>query len=139
MMQKHHLITFYNILKYKVNMHNVTLVTCAHTHKRQYVHKSQIFIPVTSCSSGSILPTFYDLLFRTKVFWAAFFFLQFGYVFFCWKNIGAKDARKMLVKLTLVVYCRNNSAQVQKKRMYELIFFRAKMLYAQNYNFFLFT
>jgi len=38
--------------------------------------------------------------FHTKVFLAAFLQLQFVFVIFWQKNIGAKDARKMLVKLT---------------------------------------
>jgi len=47
-----------------------------------------------------ILPTFYEHLFRTKVFWKAFMCLPFGYVIFWGKEIGAKADRKMLVKLT---------------------------------------
>ena len=49
---------------------------------------------------GAISPTFYDWLFHTKVFWAAFLYSQFGFVFFWQNNIGAKAAHKMLVKLT---------------------------------------
>ena len=52
---------------------------------------------------GSISPTFYAQLFCTKVFSAAFLYLQFGFVFVWRKNIGAKAARKMLVKLTPAV------------------------------------
>jgi len=43
--------------------------------------------------------TFYKQLFHTKVFGAAFYNLQFGFVIFWQNNIGAKAARKMLVKL----------------------------------------
>jgi len=35
-----------------------------------------------------------------KVFFAAFLYLQFGFVIFWQKNIGSKAARKMLMKLT---------------------------------------
>jgi len=49
---------------------------------------------------ASISSTFYMWLFHTKVFCAAFLYLQFGFVIFWHKNIGAKAARKMLVKLT---------------------------------------
>jgi len=37
--------------------------------------------------------------FSTKVFCSAFLYLQFGFVIFWHKNIGAKTARKVLVKL----------------------------------------
>jgi len=48
----------------------------------------------------SISPTFYEQLLHTKVICKAFMYLQFGFVI-CWqKEIGAKAARKMLVKLT---------------------------------------
>ena len=48
----------------------------------------------------SISPTFYEQLFCTKVFCTAFMCLQFGFVIFWQKKIGAKAAHKMLVKLT---------------------------------------
>jgi len=48
----------------------------------------------------SISPTFYEQLFHAKVFCAAFLHLQFGIVISWQKNIAAKAARKMLVKLT---------------------------------------
>jgi len=38
--------------------------------------------------------------FRTKVFWAGFLLSQFGFKIFWLKNIGAKAAHKMLMKLT---------------------------------------
>jgi hypothetical protein len=47
----------------------------------------------------SISPTFYKRLFCTKVFCAAFLYLQFGFEVFCQNNIGTKTAHKMLVKL----------------------------------------
>jgi len=50
----------------------------------------------------SISSTFYEQLFYTKVFFKAFLKLQFGFVIFCWKNISAKAARKILLKLTIV-------------------------------------
>jgi hypothetical protein len=37
--------------------------------------------------------------FCTKVFCSAFLYLQFGFVIFWQKNIGAKTARKVMVKL----------------------------------------
>ncbi len=48
----------------------------------------------------SISTKFYKQLFHTKVFCSAFLYLQFGFVIIFWKNIGAKVAHKMLVKLT---------------------------------------
>ena len=54
----------------------------------------------------SILPAFYDQLFCTKVFWAAFLWLQLRFVIFCWKEIRKKAARKMLVKLTADIFLR---------------------------------
>ena len=48
----------------------------------------------------SISPTFYQLFFCTKVYWAAFLYLRLRFVFFCQKEIGAKAASQMLVKLT---------------------------------------
>jgi hypothetical protein len=41
---------------------------------------------------------FYEQLFHSKVFFAAFMCLQFGFVIFCRKDFGAKAAHKMLVK-----------------------------------------
>ncbi len=49
----------------------------------------------------SISSTFYASLLRTKVFCAAFLYLQFGFVIFLGKNIGAKAALKMLAKSTI--------------------------------------
>ena len=43
----------------------------------------------------SISPTFYEQLFHTKVFWAAFLYLRLRFVFFWQKDIGAKAARKI--------------------------------------------
>ncbi len=54
-----------------------------------------------------ISPIFYEQLFRTKVFCAAFMCLQFGFVIFGRKDFGAKAAHKMLVKLTLGCNFRN--------------------------------
>ncbi len=47
----------------------------------------------------SILLTFLAA-FSLNCFFAAFLYLQFGFVIFWCKNIGAKGARKMLIKLT---------------------------------------
>jgi len=49
---------------------------------------------------ASISSTFYELLFPTKVFCAAFLLKPFGTVIFWRKNIGVKAAHLMLVKLT---------------------------------------
>ncbi len=48
----------------------------------------------------SISPIFYEQLFHTKGFCAAFMCLQFGFVIFWRKDFGTKAAHKMLVKLT---------------------------------------
>ncbi len=48
----------------------------------------------------SISPTLYARLFRTKVSCEAFLYLNLRFVLFRRKNIGAKAARNMLVKLT---------------------------------------
>jgi hypothetical protein len=48
----------------------------------------------------SISPIFYEQIFCTKDFGAAFMCLQFGFVIFWQKDFGAKAANKMLVKLT---------------------------------------
>ena len=48
----------------------------------------------------TISPTFYKQLFYTKVLRAAFCTDGLGLYFFWQKEIGAKAARKMLVKLT---------------------------------------
>jgi hypothetical protein len=48
----------------------------------------------------SISPIFYEQLFHTKVFCAAFMSLQYGFVIFWQKDFGTKAAHKMLVKLT---------------------------------------
>jgi len=51
----------------------------------------------------SISLTFYFQLFPTKVLCAAFHSLQFGFEIFWQKNIGAKAAHKMFMKLTIGV------------------------------------
>ncbi len=43
---------------------------------------------------------FTSRFFCKKVFWAAFFNLQFGFIIFWQKNIGTKVAHKMLMKST---------------------------------------
>ncbi len=48
----------------------------------------------------SISSTFYVSHFCTKVFCAVLLYLQFGFVILWQNNIGAKAARKMLMKLT---------------------------------------
>ncbi len=48
----------------------------------------------------SMSPIFYEQLFHTKVLYAAFMCLQFGFLIFWQKDFGAKAAHKMLVKLT---------------------------------------
>ena len=48
----------------------------------------------------SISPTFYEQLFRTQVSCSAFLCLQFGFVIFCQKEIGAKATGEILVKLS---------------------------------------
>ena len=55
----------------------------------------------------SILQTFYDHLFHTKVFCTAFMFSQFGFVLFWPEKIGTKTAHKMLVKLTTGIRLRS--------------------------------
>ena len=71
----------------------------------------------------SFSPTFYEQLFCTKVFWAAFLYLGLRFVFFCWKEIGAKASCKMLVKLTTAAdsmlwirLCLHNSLWPEKKQ-----------------------
>jgi hypothetical protein len=58
--------------------------------------KKQIILQMVSIS-----PTFYTLLFRRKVSSKAFLYLDIRFVLFWRKNIDAKAARNMLVKLTL--------------------------------------
>jgi hypothetical protein len=47
-----------------------------------------------------ISPILYQQLFHTKVLYAPFMCLQFGFVIFWQKDFGAKAAHKMLVKLS---------------------------------------
>ena len=61
----------------------------------------------------SISPTFYEQLFRTQDFRAAFLYLHCTFKLFRRKEIGAKAARKMLVKLT---------PGFKRKQVYQLIF-----------------
>ncbi len=65
------------------------------TDVTQYCHIFIVQVPIS--------PIFYEQLFRTKVFCAAFTCLQFGFVIFWRKIFGAKAAHKMLVKLTLLL------------------------------------
>jgi len=59
------------------------------------------------CEQESISQTFYEQLFCTKVFCAAFLQLQFGSIILWSKNIGAIAAQKMLMELTQVVNFKN--------------------------------
>jgi hypothetical protein len=52
---------------------------------------------------GSILPTFYVRLFRTKVFGKAFFVLEVCVILFLAQGNWRKCAYKMLVKLTTTI------------------------------------
>jgi hypothetical protein len=54
------------------------------------------FIPI---SPGINFTNFYEELFHTKIFCAAFMCLQFGFEIFWWNDFGATAAHKMLVKL----------------------------------------
>jgi len=57
----------------------------------------------------SISPTFYERHFHAKVLCAAFLYLQFGFVIFWQKNISAKTAPKMLMKLTTGLFTHTTS------------------------------
>jgi hypothetical protein len=50
----------------------------------------------------SISPIFYEELFHTKVFCAAFMCLQFGFVIFWRKDFGEKAAHKKLTPVLLI-------------------------------------
>jgi hypothetical protein len=56
----------------------------------------------------SISPIFYEHLFHSKVLYAAFMCLQFGFLIFWQKDFGAKAAHKMLVKLTPGQLCKKS-------------------------------
>jgi hypothetical protein len=64
-------------------------------------HKKLIIIIIIKFTPGD---DFTNILLSTflcmKVLYAAFLLLQFGFVIFQHKNIGAKAGRKMLMKLT---------------------------------------
>jgi hypothetical protein len=57
------------------------------------------FSPIRGSTLVLISPIFYEQLFHTTVFCAAFMCLQFGFVIFWQKGFGAKAAYKILVKL----------------------------------------
>ncbi len=59
-----------------------------------------LFVSKARANLVSISPIFYEQLFQTKVFCAAFMCLQFGFEIFWRKDLGVKAAHKMLVKLT---------------------------------------
>jgi hypothetical protein len=59
-----------------------------------YIHKSSV------SQQESISSTFYAQIFCKKVPGAAFLKLNFGFMIFWCKTIGAKVARKKLMKLT---------------------------------------
>ena len=62
----------------------------------------EVFRYETRCQFS---PIFYEQLFRTNVFCAAFMCLQFGFVILWQKAFGAKAALKTLVKLTPGFLC----------------------------------
>ena len=71
--------------------------------------------PILGGNQGSISPTFYTQLFCTIVVWAAFMFLQFGFVIFWQKEISSKAASTILVKLTTGVTITSTLAQSTKE------------------------
>ena len=62
----------------------------------------------------SISPTFYKQLFRTKDLRAAFLYLNCRFKLFWCKEIGAKAACKMLVKLTTRLFENASHLKVRK-------------------------
>ncbi len=80
----------------------------------------------------SISPAFYKQIFCTKVFAAAFLYLQFGFVIFWQKNIGTKDASKMLVKLTTDV---NFTNILQAYFLYKAVYWSFYLLIVCTVNF----
>ena len=67
----------------------------------QSLAEKELFVFLTGlCQQVSISSTFTASFFCVKVFWAAFMRWQLVFVIFWQKEIRAKAARKMLVKLT---------------------------------------
>ncbi len=61
----------------------------------------------------------YEKLFGAKVFCATFIYLQLSFVIFGQKNISAKAAHKILVKLTSglnLTVCKNSNEYTEKYR-----------------------
>ncbi len=59
-------------------------------------------LPILILDQGSISTTFYAQLFRTYVLRTAFLYLHFRFVLHLHKTIGAKAARRLMMKLTPV-------------------------------------
>jgi len=76
----------------------------------------------------SISQTFYEQLYRTKVYCTAFLFSQFGFVIFLKKNIGTKAARKMPGKFTLGLQStqKNYRGYVKKRIVEKSVFLTLK-------------
>ena len=78
---------------------NVNLLLRKRKWLRIHIMKS-FFVVQQTYFHMSISPTFYEQLFCTKVFRAAYLYLRLRFVDFWQKEIGAKAALKMLVKLS---------------------------------------
>ena len=82
-------------------IHIMSPLLCKFSGQQERVRcKAWLWNLLSNSSLVSISPTFYEQLFRMKVFRAAFLYLRLRFVFFWQKQIGEKVARKMLVKLT---------------------------------------
>jgi len=90
-----YIVTCFNFQLVHTTSLSPTLATLVHVFTAtQQVEPENIFI------KELISSTFYEQLFRAKVFCATFTCLQFGFVTFWQKNIGVKFAHKMLAKST---------------------------------------
>jgi hypothetical protein len=79
------ILYYFNVPKTRFNLHIIFLARTA-----KWFSRNKVSISLTFCLH----------LFQSKVFSADFCYLLFGFVIFLQKNIAAKAAHKMLVKLT---------------------------------------
>ena len=87
------------------NDNNASMQSLAFHPQRPEINKkcktdSKAYVTPLGANFTNIL----EVAFHTKLFCAAFLYLQFVFVLFWQKDFGKKDGRKILVKLTIVVY-----------------------------------
>ncbi len=94
--------------RFRIGVNYINILRAAFLHKSVFRSFSQFStwlckLLAKEIQAVSIISTFYEHLFCTKVFFEAFPNFLLGFVIFRHKNFGAKAALKMLAKLDIII------------------------------------